>query len=171
MILTPFILKNMDKITNFLIKEALEESVIIDKDGLNNHIIVCGYGLAGQKIAENLKNIGASYIVIDKNIKAVQNGVKRGENIIYGDVSKKSILKEAHIDRAISVILVVNNREQLRVICDNIITLTVGVNIVVSITDQKELDEVYDLRDLIKIVDYRLVVGKEIIDSAMICKM
>ncbi len=171
MILTPFILKNIDKITNLFIRKIFKETPVVNKNSLNNHIIVCGYGLAGQKIAENLRDIRANYVVIDKNIKAVDNGIKKGENIIYGDVSKKHILKEAHINKAISIIVVINNVEQLRVICDNILELTVKANIVVSIIDQKELNEVYDLKNKIKIIDYRLVVGKEIIESAMICKI
>lgn len=173
MILTPFILKNIEKITELFIKEKVTEEVIVDKEGLNHHIIICGYGLAGRKIAENLREIGASYIAIDKDPKAVKEGLNRGDSVIYGDVSKKAILKEAHIERAISIIVMVNNPEQLRVICENILALTEGfkINVIVRIVDNEEFEMVEEFREDVTIVDDRIVVGKEIINSALICKI
>ncbi len=173
MVITPFILKNIDKLSDLFIREKIKEDIIIDKNGLNHHIIVCGYGLAGRKIVEDLREIGATYIAIDKNPKLVREGMKRGDSVIYGDVSKKLILKEAHIERAISIIVIVNNQIQLRVICENILSLIkdLEVNLIVRIIDNKELEAIEDLKDEVIIVDDRLVVGREIITNALICKI
>lgn len=173
MIVTPFILKKIDKITEFFIREKDDsESLDVKVDGLNHHIVVCGYGLAGQKLVEKLQNIQAEYIAIDKDSKSVKEGLKRGDRVIYGDISKKSILKECHIERAISAIVVINNSEQLPLIVENILELSNEINVVVRVVNDSERDMMLNIDDdRVKIVDDRLTVGEALIDSAMVCKI
>lgn len=172
MIVTPFILKNIEKITNIFIKEKESEVTTIKPDGLNNHIVVCGYGLAGKKIIEKLKARGAEYIAIDKDVKNVKSALERGENIIYGDLTKKSILKDCHIERAISAILVVNNTEYLKLISENILELAPHINLIVRVVNDEERDIILSLNDnRITLVDDRLTVGEVLVNSAMICKI
>jgi voltage-gated potassium channel len=73
--------------------------------GLRNHYIVCGYGRIGAVICKELKNEGASFIVIEKEQMVAELS---GHDILFlrGDATKDEFLKEAGIEHAKGLISV-----------------------------------------------------------------
>ena len=67
---------------------------------LRDHVIVCGYGLVGEKIVDILQQHSIDFIVIDVDAKKVEALKEKGMNAIAGDATSSRILKEAGIDRA-----------------------------------------------------------------------
>ena len=108
---------------------------------LEDHIVLVGYGRLGQNIANLLTENGKSYIAIEGDIKRVMEFKKQGVNIIYGDASKKDILKSANINSASAVIVSIGNSEQLIHICEVVKDLAqYGKTIVkVNTYEEKEL--------------------------------
>ncbi|MEM3781450.1 MAG: NAD(P)-binding protein [Candidatus Micrarchaeaceae archaeon] len=67
---------------------------------LSNHVIVCGYGLVGEKIVELLQQYGIEFVVIEID-KAKADALKeKGINTVFGDATSSRVLKEAGIERA-----------------------------------------------------------------------
>ncbi len=75
--------------------------------GLENHVIICGYGIVGQKIAEQLSEHGVSFVVVDVDSRKVEELAERGYNVVAGDATRSSTLKLAGImsARAIAIVL------------------------------------------------------------------
>jgi len=170
MIVTPFILKNIDKIAEKIFKNKILESSLINTDELNNHVIICGYGSVGKRVASQFKAIGAEYIIIEKDLKEVEGGRNYGDNIIFGDASKKVLLKKCHLERAVSVIVAINNQEALRMVCEGVLELTKDVKLiarVASFDDKKLLEDL----DGVEIVYDKDEVAKLLVDSSLICKI
>lgn len=90
---------------------------------LENHIIICGYGLLGQEVATYFRGCNVRYICIDSQYKKVEHGVKNGDNIIYGDIAHKSLFRRLHVDKCACVLLTIENQEILYEACRNIKSL------------------------------------------------
>ncbi len=73
--------------------------------GLRNHYIVCGYGRIGAVICKELRNEGASFIVIEKEQMVTELS---DHDILFlrGDATKDEFLKEAGIEHAKGLISV-----------------------------------------------------------------
>lgn len=71
MILTPFILQNIQLIVEKILrsKESLQEP--FSSAGIQNHIVVLGYGSLGQQICKNLKTKELYYVAIDNKRRLV----------------------------------------------------------------------------------------------------
>lgn len=139
MIAAPFILDNLDKSTEFMLKylripirkekTSLHDSTqnqpnALENDiELENHIIICGYGLLGQEVATYFRGCNVRYICIDSQYKKVEHGVKNGDNIIYGDIAHKSLFRRLHVDKCACVLLTIENQEILYEACRNIKSL------------------------------------------------
>jgi len=67
--------------------------------GLNNHIIICGFGRNGNQAAERLKAYKRPFVVIEKNREVIE---KFEDEILFveGDANEDETLVEAGIDRA-----------------------------------------------------------------------
>ncbi len=107
MLLTPFLLKLAPAIgykVNKVIKAKPGE-----KEELNNHVIIVGYGLNGRNLARVLKETGIDFVVIEMNPETVKAEKLKGERFIYGDVTREGILQTAEIDRASIIVFAISD--------------------------------------------------------------
>ncbi len=75
---------------------------------LNNHIIVCGYGMTGQAVVDELINKKfdtKQLVVIDDNEELIRYAAENNITAIYGSANKEIILKKAVIEKAQTIII------------------------------------------------------------------
>ncbi len=73
------------------------------------HLIIAGYGLNGRNLAHVLKEAGIAYVILELNPVTVREAAADGEPIIYGDVSRRTILEEAGIGRAKGIVFAISD--------------------------------------------------------------
>lgn len=148
MIATPFILKNLTSIVEYFLRKNVTEERQVEAKieiPLLNHILVIGYGSLGSSVVENLKQIGLDYIAIDRDITKVDIGEKRGDRVIFGDISRKSFLEKLHLDEASGVIIAIDDTSTIHAICEGILEIAPNIDIIAKV--DSELEEV-ELKDL-----------------------
>jgi CPA2 family monovalent cation:H+ antiporter-2 len=166
MIITPFILKNIKPIADLLVKERKTEHIICSS-GLNDHIIVCGYGKLGQEIVYRLKKMDVKYLVIEHDINFVKLGQDRNEPVFFGNAAMKSILVQSGVKSCKSVIVAISNEKKLRRICEVLNSFKKPINTVVKVADYEEKKLLGDL-DVNHIVNQGREVAKSLIKEALI---
>jgi CPA2 family monovalent cation:H+ antiporter-2 len=57
-----------------------------------NHVLLVGFGLAGQTVARVLRARGIAYSAVDANAVTVRSAIRRGEPVVYGDAARRAIL-------------------------------------------------------------------------------
>jgi len=67
---------------------------------LQNHIILCGFGRVGRGAAEELRQSGVPFVVVDKNEERVEMAMKGGMLAAVADASRDETLLDAGIMRA-----------------------------------------------------------------------
>jgi voltage-gated potassium channel len=70
--------------------------------GLEDHVIVCGWGRVGQAIADDLAEAGRDFVVIDSIPTPV--GTVQGGNYLVGDATSDEVLREAGIEKAAALV-------------------------------------------------------------------
>jgi monovalent cation:H+ antiporter-2, CPA2 family len=98
MTLTPLLLKAAPFIALKISNIEPEKSESIQE--IENHVVIAGFGVNGQNLARVLKETGIKYIVIELNPDTVRKEKEKGENIIFGDITKQDILLKANIKKA-----------------------------------------------------------------------
>jgi len=81
-------------------KKAMEKKI----DKMEGHYIVCGYGRVGKQVAEELKDEGVDFVVIDKNPVETYSAGQEGYVIVEGDPIKEEVLEKAGIKKAKSLL-------------------------------------------------------------------
>ncbi len=81
---------------------------------LGNHVILVGFGVAGELIGLTLKSAGVRFIVLELNADRVRHGRAQGYPIYYGDITSPEAQQHAHIGEARAVVLVINDPDAAR---------------------------------------------------------
>jgi voltage-gated potassium channel len=76
---------------------------------ISDHVIICGYGIVGEKIVETLLSKGVKFVIIEKDAQKVERIKELGYNVVNGDATTSKALKEASIDTAKAVAIAMDN--------------------------------------------------------------
>jgi voltage-gated potassium channel len=74
-------------------------------DSLADHHIICGFGRVGRQVARDLKAAQADFVVIDEDSENGQLAQALGISFIAGDATDDTVLAEAGIERARSIVV------------------------------------------------------------------
>lgn len=78
-------------------------------DGLSGHYVICGFGRVGEEVARGLGERNAPFVVVDRDAEAVSLAQARGYLTVAGSVTEESVLREAGVERAKSLIATTNS--------------------------------------------------------------
>jgi len=110
-----------------------------------DHVIIAGYGLNGRNLAHVLGEAGVGYVVLDLNPQAVRAAAARGDPLIFGDVSSRTILGQAGIDRARAIVFAISDPATTRRGVRAAREMAADVFIIVRTRYAAEIDELYGL--------------------------
>ena len=161
MIITPFILKYLYKLVSIFDKNIKSEQFRFKPINSQGHIIVVGYDNVGKRVCSKLTYKEIPYIAVDKQIENVNDGIKRGDNVIFGNASNKNVLEALNIYEAKSVIITTLNEIHTHLITENILALNPNIKIIVINEDTIER-EFYKENKVI-VVDKNREIAKQII--------
>lgn len=76
---------------------------------IEDHVIVAGYGVAGEELCRSLKACGVAYVVVDLNPENVHRAASRGEPAFFGDLTSAEILEAVGATRARELVILIND--------------------------------------------------------------
>lgn len=153
MIATPFLIAGAPRFGYFvqnILSDGEEESPdendaddlhVTSSGGLNNHVIICGYGLNGRNLARVLRAVLVPYTILELNSDVVRIAKEKGEKINFGDATRREILKHALIDKASAIVFAISDPEAARRAVKNARQLSESVYIIVRTRYITEINE------------------------------
>lgn len=174
MILTPFILNNIRKITNIVEDITLNSnsnSYIQDKSELKNHLVIFGYGYLGQEVVQKIKRTGIPYIALENDLNLVELGLSRGENVHFANVAQKETLKIANIEECAVVIITFNNENKLEMLCQILTSFSRPIDIIIHINGNLEKFLFSETDKNIHIIKSEKVLARNLVQQAIECRI
>ena len=111
MLATPFIVMYTNRIVLKLVasdwlQQSLQMTTIARKSiSAQDHVLICGFGRCGQNLARILESEKIPYMALDLDPERVQQSVKAGFTVEYGDCSRLQSLIAAGLARASAVVV------------------------------------------------------------------
>jgi CPA2 family monovalent cation:H+ antiporter-2 len=111
MALTPMIVAMAPGIAARLVGRAAAASPLLEaqQDALRDHVVILGYGMGGQLLAQSLSELAVPYVVLELNGATVRSALERGVNIHYADVTAPEPLEAASVATAVAVVAVLSD--------------------------------------------------------------
>jgi CPA2 family monovalent cation:H+ antiporter-2 len=147
MILTPFVVNNIYKLSSYFEKEFFESDVITPI-AQRNHIVVAGFSTLGRMVAAELKARGVAFVIISDNLQHVLLARKRGFMAYFGHLNKLPVLESLMVDQAKAIIITVSSEENKRLISEAILNFSKNANIIMKIDSAEERKSMMDLPEV-----------------------
>jgi K+:H+ antiporter len=156
MIATPFLINLAPRIGYFiqsLFKDGNSDEVedpeeaihLTSSGGLNQHVIIVGYGLNGRNLARVLRSVGVPYVILELNAEAVRRAKVKGEKINFGDATRREVLLHAGIENAWALVLAMSDAQAARRTVDQARRLSDTIRIIVRTRYVAEITELFEL--------------------------
>lgn len=113
--------------------------------GLENHLIIIGYGINGKNVAIAAQKASIPYVIIEINPETVKHEKIKGEPIIYGDAAQKAVLEHSGIRTAKSVVVTAGDPASARRIIEAARRLNPDVHIIARTHFLNSLDGFYSI--------------------------
>ena len=104
------------------------------------HAVICGFGRNGQQIARFMAPEGISYLALDLDPDRVAEATAAGENVVYGDVTRRETLAAAGVSRASVLVISFADTRAAERVMHHAHELAPGLPIVVRTLDEKDFD-------------------------------
>ncbi|HLM00773.1 MAG TPA: cation:proton antiporter, partial [Pyrinomonadaceae bacterium] len=122
-----------------------EDIHLTSSGGLNNHVIIVGYGLNGRNLARVLRAVLVPYTILDLNADVVREAKEKGEKINFGDATRREVLHHAHIENANALVLAMSDPQAGRRTVKQARELNENIYIVVRTRYTSEITELLEL--------------------------
>lgn len=75
---------------------------------LTDHVVICGHGMFGRTVAEQLRAAGRDVVVVESDPERRER-MDESELVVAGDARRESVLQEAGVERADAVIAAIDD--------------------------------------------------------------
>ncbi len=165
MILTPFIIGNIYKLSSYFEKEFYESDVITPI-GRKEHIIVAGFGVLGKIVASNLQSQKGNFVIISDNLKHVIHARKLGYMAYFGHLDKLPVLESLMVKEAKAIIITMMSEQKRRLISESILRYDPKAKIILKIDSVEERKNLRDLAE-IELVDASFEIADLLVNRAL----
>lgn len=114
-------------------------------DELHEHVIVCGFGRAGQNLARLLEQEKVPYIALDIDPERIRQAQAAGERVLYGDADRREVLQAAGLQRARAVAITYADPVSAEKVIHTVRTQSPTLPVIVRTADDAPLDRLRSL--------------------------
>lgn len=137
MILTPFVLNHIYKLSSYFEKEFFESDVI-SPIGKSGHIVIAGFSTLGRRVAANLADNNVPFVIISDNLKHVLLARKIGYMAYFGHLNKRPVLESLAVDQAKAVIITVSDERNKHLISEAVLEFAKHTKVIVRVDNSED---------------------------------
>jgi CPA2 family monovalent cation:H+ antiporter-2 len=147
MLIAPFLIQHSNRIVRRLYRGEWNDhslklhQVMVKSASVSDHVIICGFGRTGQNLARFLEQEDVPFIALDFDPARVHAAASGGENVVYGDASRREILMATGVKRAKALAVTYDDTKSALKILHHVRELNPALAVIVRTTDSTELDK------------------------------
>ncbi|MBT3023454.1 MAG: monovalent cation:proton antiporter-2 (CPA2) family protein [Candidatus Thiodiazotropha sp. (ex Lucina aurantia)] len=145
---SPFLIRYNGKLTEIFCQlrpsdqdYAIPQDLEHEAEGMEQHVIICGYGRIGQNLGRLLDHEGFPYVALDLDPSVVREAHEAGEPVHFGDATRHEIMHAAGIERAGVVVVTFEGHTIALQILHHIRKVAPQVPVLVRTKDDSHLEE------------------------------
>jgi CPA2 family monovalent cation:H+ antiporter-2 len=115
------------------------QDVAVHSMDLKQHVVICGFGRTGERIAEFLDLEGIPFIALDADPQRIARARAQGINIVFGNADRPEVLQAAGIGRARAVVVTYPDVHSAMRVIQTVHRSRPAIPVVVRTTDDKDV--------------------------------
>jgi len=137
MVVTPFVLNNIYKLSSFFQKEFYESDVItpIDK---KSHIIIVGFGILGRAVAKELHSKNIDFVIISDNLQHVLLARRINFLAYFGHLNKRPVMESLKVEESSSIVVTEQGEHTKELISQSVTSYYSQAKIIIKVDTDAE---------------------------------
>jgi len=173
-VLTPFVFALTSRIctrrrVTMKITTEFKEKLAMIPPSLTNHVIICGHGRVGSKVAQILNQLKILCVVTDLDPKTISELREQDIPYIYGDAGNPRVLHEAGIKDAATLVLAIPDPVAIRLAFDHARRMNPNLDIIARVHSDSEF-ELLKKKGISEVVRPETEAGLEIVRH-ILCRL
>ncbi|RMG28291.1 MAG: potassium transporter [Gammaproteobacteria bacterium] len=118
MALAPLLVRYSDRIGSLLMgrrglagEEEIAQRIAAASEGLEGHVLICGFGRVGQNLARILDMQKIPYLALDLDPQRLEQAASAGTRVVFGDATRPALLAAAGLRQARAVAVTFDDPE------------------------------------------------------------
>ncbi len=150
MLTAPFLIQHGEAITrrisaaDWTYRALQMHQIAIQSMASTGHVILCGYGRSGQKLASILEEENLRFIALDLDSHRVREASAAKKSVVYGDAAKREVLMAAGLMRARVLVVSYKDRHSALSILRHVKELRPDLPVVVRANDDSHVNVLKD---------------------------
>jgi len=146
MFAAPFLLQHSDWMamrftrSEWMLRSLELHRVAAQSIATERHILICGYGRTGQRLAHLVEREGINYVALDPDPERVRAAAAAGERVVFGDATRRETLVAAGLARASALVITFADTQAALRILHHAHALNPDLPVVVRTLDDADLD-------------------------------
>jgi K+:H+ antiporter len=146
MLAAPFLIQASDKLAlrwssaEWMLQSLALHRVAAQSLATERHVVVCGYGRTGQRLAHMLEQEHIVVIALDTDPERVRGAAAAGENVVFGDASRHETLVAAGVARASALVITFADTQLALRILHHVRALNPALPAIVRTLDDADMD-------------------------------
>ena len=146
MLAAPLLIQASDRLAlrwtsaEWLLRSLALHRVAAQSLSTERHVIVCGYGRTGQRLAHLLEEERIDVVALDIDSERVRGAAAAGESVVYGDASRHETLVAAGIARASALVITFADTALALRILHHARSLNPALPVIVRTLDDADMD-------------------------------
>jgi len=120
-------------------KATVIHTIAVHSLDLGQHVVICGYGRTGERIAEFLTIEDIPFIALDVDPQRIADARAQGINVVFGNADRPEVLQAAGIDRARAVVVSYPDAHSAERVLRIVRSTRPDIAVVVRTTDDKDV--------------------------------
>jgi CPA2 family monovalent cation:H+ antiporter-2 len=121
-------------------RATVVHDIAVHSIDLGEHVVICGYGRTGGRIAEFLAIENIPFIALDVDPQRIADARAEGDNVVFGNADRREVLQAAGIARARAVVVTYPDAHSAERVVRIVRATRPDIPIVVRTTDDKDVD-------------------------------
>ncbi len=146
MLIAPFLIQHAAAIVRRISPSAWMDQamqlhqVAVQSMAVDAHIIICGYGRSGQALARFMEQEHIHFIALDLDSRHVREATAVGENVVFGDATKREVLLAAGLMRAKILVITYDDKHSALKILHHVKELRPDLPVIVRTADETHIE-------------------------------
>jgi CPA2 family monovalent cation:H+ antiporter-2 len=120
-------------------RATVVHDIAVHSIDLGEHVVICGYGRTGGRIAEFLAIENIPFIALDVDPQRIADARAEGDNVVFGNADRREVLQAAGIARARAVVVTYPDAHSAERVVRIVRATRPDIPIVVRTTDDKDV--------------------------------
>ncbi len=147
MFAAPFFIHYSDRLvmrlasSEWMLRSLELHRVATESMSTEGHVIICGFGRTGQRLAHLLEEEGIDFVALDPDPERVRGASEAGERVVFADASRRESLIAAGVRRASAMVITFADTPSAMRILSHVHGLNPELPVVVRTIDDADMDK------------------------------